>query len=178
MKTLRVLAICAAAALWSGAAYADAVPPPPDNCLDGTEGATCHGGEYCAPAGCAQDADCAAGKVCQDRQLCLGTIDCTGGFSDPDAGPFLSDRITGTCAGGVGCDAPAMCTTLKVCVASVVTTGGGTAGGSADGEDMAVSGCGCSIPAGGRGIAAGMAALSLGGALLAARRQRPRQRRR
>jgi hypothetical protein len=175
MKTVQVLAVCAATALWSGLAWADAVPPEPEDCLDGTRGSTCHGGPYCAPDSCTQDTDCTGGEVCRDRQLCLGSIDCTGGFTDPDAGPFLSDQITGACEGGAGCDAPAVCTTMKVCVAPGGSTGSGPGAGSGDGNgDMAVSGCGCSIPGAGGGIAAGMAALALGGALLSARRRRRR----
>jgi hypothetical protein len=76
----------------AGEAFADAVPPPPDNCPPGTVGVTSHGGPACekeapknCPNGwmgvtggtcmlhqCSDDSACAAdGKVCRDASLCF-----------------------------------------------------------------------------------------------------------
>lgn len=73
-------------------AWADAVPPPPDDCPAGTVGVTGHGGPHCekeapknCPNGwrgqvggncilwlCSADADCGGdGKVCRQMSLCF-----------------------------------------------------------------------------------------------------------
>lgn len=172
MKAIRMLLSCTALLLGSGAARADVVPSPPADCMEGTEGHTCHGGPYCSPKTCTQDAECGAGKVCQQMQLCVGGINCNGGW-EPDAEPTLTQNVMGTCEGGAACDAPASCTPLSLCrpVGGTGSAGGGTAGGSSLGsDDTTVTGCDCRVGAASGGSAAGLAALLAGAALLAARR--------
>lgn len=172
MKAMRVLLGCTALLLRVGAARADAVPPPPPDCLEGTEGQTCHGGPYCSPKVCAEDADCGAGKVCQPRQLCVAEINCGGGW-EPDPEPALAQNVVGTCEGGAACGPPASCVALRVCGPSSGTgSAGGAAGGSSTGrDDVTITGCDCAVGAASGAPAAGLAALLAGAALLAARRR-------
>lgn len=161
-------------------ARADVVPEPPMDCLDGTVGETCHGGPYCAPDTCTTDADCDAGEVCKDTDLCTATIDC-GGID----GPAPTTEVTASC--GEACPAGDTCSLLKVCVTAssgtggTTTTGGaggatvGGAGGSggSGGNDVVVSGCSCRVPGTGTAVgAAGALLFALGLAGLGGRRRR------
>lgn len=183
MKPAWLLAACAAMALWSGVAAADAVPEPPTDCPDGTTPNTCHGGPYCAPTSCTQDADCADGKVCRERSLCLGSISCGGGW-DPDATPDSSPQILGECGPDASCDPSAPCTPMKVCVSPGGASSSGSGDGSGDDEDLTVTGCSCRAAGAGNGLAVGAVAagvLVAGAAVFVSRRsrdQRSRQRRR
>lgn len=58
-----------AVVLATPAAWADAILPPPDNCLDGTTPASGHCGPHCEPTACTTDADCGAAK-CVELPLC------------------------------------------------------------------------------------------------------------
>ncbi len=128
----------------AGTARADAVSPPPEDCMAGTTGDTCHGGIFCRPRDCTDGSQCDFGEVCEDRELCVGQIDCTGGW-DPEAGPFYSDTVEGSCAGGAACTS-GTCQTVKVCVPPATSSGGGTAsGGSSGGATEVDQGCGCRL---------------------------------
>ncbi len=52
LSGLAVLGLVASASV----AMADVVDMEPDNCPDGSRGATCHGGPYCAPIECTSSA--------------------------------------------------------------------------------------------------------------------------
>lgn len=172
------IALFTTALLAAPPARADVVPEPPIDCLDGTVGETCHGGPYCAPATCATDADCDAGEVCKDTDLCTATIDC-GGID----GPAPTTEVTASC--GEACPAGDTCSLLKVCVTASSGTGGtggtttsggpGGAGGSGGGggNDVVVSGCSCRVPGTGTAVgAAGALLFALGLAGLGGRRRR------
>ena len=101
-------------------ALADVVGPPATGCLEGTEGATCHGGPFCRPLDCKTDADCGNGLVCKDKPQCIGSIICAG-LLPPDANPndYAQPSSDGACPNGDECVAPAACETRKVCVSDV-----------------------------------------------------------
>lgn len=181
IKTVSLIAAGLVFSLWTGAAAADVVGPAPATCPEGSRPDACHGGPFCFPLTCTQDADCTGGLVCRDRQLCLGELSCAGGFTDPDAAPPMTPQITGACASGASCDAPSACTPMKVCVSEGGTaTGGGstgTEGGSGDGDGDGGS-CNCGVAGAPGGVLTALGALAAAGAVFAARRQRPSQRRR
>lgn len=138
-------------------ASADVVGPDPTDCPVGSQGTSCHGMEYCRPRTCAATTDCAAGEVCQSRDLCITSGSCGGGFIDPDAGPpppvpVVTASCSGSCAEGT-------CEPTMVCVpeGSPPPTGGG-------------DGCGCRVTGPGSPLL-GLGALALLGALLVARRR-------
>lgn len=63
-----ILLLCAATA------HADAVPPPPADCPDGSHGRTGHAGPWCNPTTCTTDADCREeGTSCREAALCVTT---------------------------------------------------------------------------------------------------------
>ncbi|MDC3954948.1 hypothetical protein [Polyangium jinanense] len=143
-------------------ARADVVGPPPDECPEGTEGGSCHGGPYCRPIECTSDAECGNGETCKDQPLCVSTISCVG-LLPPDASPmdFETPKIEALCPNGNECMQGATCKTQKVCV---------SAASSSDGND---SGCGCRLASSGSFEASlGALALGLGAAAFARRRQR------
>ncbi|MDI3282700.1 hypothetical protein [Polyangium sp. 15x6] len=147
-------------------ARADVVGPPPDDCPEGTEGATCHGGPYCSPIECTSDAECGNGETCKAQPLCVSTIGCAG-LLPPDASPmdFERTKIEALCPNGNECTQGATCKTQKVCVPAASSSGSLS---SADG-----SGCGCRLaPSGSFEASLGALALGLGAAAFARRRQR------
>ncbi len=121
----------------SGHAYADAVPSPEDNCPAGSQGDTCHGGLFCSPNRCTDDSQCKDGQTCQQLQLCIGKIDCTGGWDPGDAGPYYYDTVEASCAGDVPC-AVGSCLSLKACAAVQSPP-------STSNETIVVEQCGCRI---------------------------------
>ena len=147
-------------------ARADVVGPPPDDCPEGTEGATCHGGPYCSPVECTSDAECGNGETCKDKPLCVSTISCAG-LLPPDANPMDYERtkIESPCPTGNECTQGATCKTQKVCVPAASSSG------SASSSD---SGCGCRLaPSAPHETSLGALALgALGAATFARRRQR------
>lgn len=184
--------VLASIVLAASPARADIVPEPATGCVDGSFGATCHAGQYCALDLCTTDADCEGGEVCNDRELCTATIDCGGG-----GGPFPTTEVTGDC--GEACPDGSACTPQKVCVSpstgttTVSSTGGaggpavGGAGGSGggggqsaggaggDGTEVVVTGCACTLDRRGRALGAASALLFAAGlAGLARRRKRSR----
>ncbi|MEZ4299450.1 MAG: hypothetical protein R3B70_31150 [Polyangiaceae bacterium] len=142
----------------AGAARADVVGPPADNCPDGAVGQTCHGGPYCAPDICAANEECSEGEVCADTELCTGTIDCGGG-----GGPSPTTSVTGTCA--AGCAAGSTCTTQKVCVPDPSKP-----------DEVVVTGCACDLPGAGTTALGGSAALLFATALAGLRARRRKRR--
>jgi MYXO-CTERM domain-containing protein len=160
---LALLTWTLAAFVWllAPAAAADAVPPPPDSCPAGSAGDSCHGGEYCRASGCTSDSDCSGGMACRELELCIGQIDCAGGW-DPDAGPSYSPTVEGSCSGGSACSAGS-CELRRVCA---MPGAGSSSGGEAEGPIEVDQGCGCSLPGtAGAGSLAGLgfvAALGLG----------------
>lgn len=128
--------LCALAALLLvSIAEADAVPPPPADCPAGSRGETCHGGPHCRPKPCDVDADCSSGETCQDLDLCLGQVDCAGGW-DPDAGPHWVDTVEGSCANGAACSR-GTCQTTEVCAPPPPPAQ----------STVVEQGCGCRLPA-------------------------------
>src|SRR5688572_26829168 len=109
----------------AGIARADVVGPEPESCPAGTIGRSCHGGPYCAPRGCAMDAECGEGAACVERTLCITRIGCAGGLP-PDADPadFEVDQVEGSCPDDCGGE----CRAERVCV-STSSVGGGSDGG-------------------------------------------------
>ena len=95
MRWLETIALGWALSLWAPVAAADAVPPPPTNCVEGSYGETCHGGPHCRPRACSDDGGCEPGESCQPLALCIDQIDCGG-----QGGPFFVDEVTGSCPGG------------------------------------------------------------------------------
>ena len=146
---------------WMGAtglAHADAVPPAPTDCPNGTVGATGHTGPYCAPASCTFDSDCREGATCREEALCLGTMSCGGHLPLVDDGfPMCTvETVHGLCESGRAC-ASGTCTTRRVCISSSV----------------APSGCSCGVGVARAGLAPVFAAL-LGITFLRRRARRSR----
>ena len=63
-----------------GAARADAVPPPPNDCPPGAIGETGHNGPYCMPKACSTDAECTdrlgydkRPRTCAPLAICVET---------------------------------------------------------------------------------------------------------
>jgi hypothetical protein len=125
-------------------AFADVVSPEPASCPEGGNPSTCHGGPHCRPLGCMTDTDCQDGRVCQERSLCVGVVNCAG-LLPPDADPSMYDvqTVEGTCSPDVPCDAGATCTTLKVCVPMNSTGSGSSSGGGPDDGAGTASSCDC-----------------------------------
>jgi len=57
--------------LWSAAASADAIRPPPKDCPAGSVGSSSHCGPECKPLACNSDDDCRDSKVCKETSLCI-----------------------------------------------------------------------------------------------------------
>lgn len=179
-------------------AHADVLPPLPEDCPDGTEASACHGGGYCYPVRCAGRAGCDDGYSCQQRDFCIGTIYCGGGW-EPDATPV--ETVEGPCENGAPCISGS-CQTVEVCVPSSGTGGsgasstGGTAGtggtptgttgtggtgatgaGSPpSGPQTVEQGCGCRVsgPEGERTLWGWLVAIAAASALCSRRRRKPR----
>lgn len=78
--------------------HADAVMPPPENCPDGSRGASGHGGPHCRPLDCASTADCREG-TCEMAELCIEKMQQGGGWGEP----FLVNAVVGTCPNNGPC---------------------------------------------------------------------------
>lgn len=94
---------------------ADAIEPPRTDCVEGSEGDSCHGGPYCRARGCTGPSDCRIGERCAARDLCALTFDC---FWD------TVPAVDGAC-GSAGCAAGSTCTSLFVCVTAPPTPDAG-----------------------------------------------------
>lgn len=96
---------------WAGVAFADKVPPPPEECPPGATPATNHGGPYCRPGTCTTDADCEGGNVCQEQALCIATD-----TYSARKGQATRQVAEGVCNNGGSCASPATCQSAKRCV--------------------------------------------------------------
>jgi len=155
--------------LQAGRARADAVPPPPTDCVAGSQGESCHGGAYCTPpTACTTSADCTGGEVCQPTALCIGQMTCYGSFVGPEGGPSNDpvQTVEGLCtAGACSADGGAACTTMSVCVSPDGTS-------SSSGGDVVVqNGCSCEA-VGVSGGSIGLAVLAFAVGLGLSRRRR------
>jgi hypothetical protein len=99
-------------------ARADVVPPPPEDCPDGSDGATCHWGGFCAARTCSEADPCEAGMTCRELALCIETVDCGGWGHHP------TDIVRASCEGGVGCRQGA-CQNVRVCSETTPPEDGG-----------------------------------------------------
>lgn len=162
LRWLVVVLLHAAISFFGVEARADAIDPPREDCPEGSRGESCHGGPYCAPASaCVDDSSCAEGETCQELDLCIGRIDCAGGWTPGEH--FWEDTVTGTCSGG-SCSSGS-CETRRVCV---------------EGEDSLRAGCRCqnasSLRAGGALLIALVPALMMLGFRRGRRRPRSEDR--
>lgn len=156
---MRHLVLIIAALLTApAAARADAVGPPPDNCVAGSRGETCHGGPFCDPDECVNDASCKDGKKCAALKVCAVEIDCRGGWSKT---PAPRTNVKGYCGAGGTCSSGA-CKTIKACIAPSAVPGDGAG-------DTPARGCSCDA-AQGSGVS-----LALGMLLLIYVGRRPRR---
>lgn len=170
LSSMAVLSF-AATVLFVYPSRADVVGPDPESCPSGSNPSSCHGGPYCSLATCTTTDQCDEGETCQSAQLCTTAIDC-GGIG----GPSETTNVLGAC--GAACT-QGTCTTHMVCAKGTPGAGGnggeGGEGGSGGGDDLAVTGCACSLENGrALGGAAGALALLAGLALTGRRRDRRR----
>ncbi len=174
LSSMAVLSF-AATMLFVYPSRADVVGPDPESCPSGSSPSSCHGGPYCSLATCTTTDECDEGETCQSASLCTTAIDC-GGIG----GPAETTNVLGAC---VEACTQGTCTTHKVCSKGTPGTGGnggtggdggaGGNGGSGGGDDLAVTGCACSLENGrALGGAAGALALLAGLALTGRRRDR------
>jgi MYXO-CTERM domain-containing protein len=179
-------------------AHADAVPPPPRNCPNGSAGETGHIGAYCRPLSCANDSECAVYGPefsCQPVALCIQIIE----YTDWNGQVYEIETVTGECSLEATCPPNAKCDESPKCATGAGTssasstaastgasgastgssasgTGASGAGGeTSDGDepDRRIEGCGCAVP-GQRSRSAG--ALLAGLALMVGAGMRRRRR--
>src|SRR5512141_1015376 len=93
----------------SGAARADMVQPPPENCPPGTHGASTHAGQYCQPRPCSETGACAAGTICSVGHLCVSERKYTN-----MTGTGTVSAVEGSCEDGVCLRGD--CRALRVCL--------------------------------------------------------------
>ena len=113
----------------ASAARADAVPPPPRNCPDGSVGETGHFGPYCRPLSCANDGECAVygpGFTCQPTSLCIEIVE----YTDWNGQTYQVETVTGTCAPDASCPPNAKCDDSPKCSTGASTTTSSSSGGS------------------------------------------------
>ena len=138
-NTVFVATIVVLCCLGSGPVLADVVPPPPNDCMEGTRGGTGHGGAYCSPKACSADSECSGGEVCRDVPLCAAEI--VGGGRRPPGTPAPKyHTILNTCAKADGseCSRPdgaqphgygdvtkGTCKAFKMCASATGSTSNG-----------------------------------------------------
>lgn len=155
--------------------FADVVSPQPETCPEGGQPATCHGGPHCRPIGCTTDSDCMDGRVCQDRSLCVGVVNCAGNIP-PDADPAMYNvqTVVSTCSPDAPCTGSDTCTTLKVCV-PMVSSGAGSSSSTGTPSDDPGTESSCSCRLGGTTGRIGALALSFGTLVSLAFRRRKKR---
>lgn len=89
------------------AARADAIDGPPA-CPPGAVGRSSHSGQWCEPAVCASDADCAStGGHCRAYRVCTRHASIPPGglgqFRDPPPSPDEVDVVVGSCEPAAAC---------------------------------------------------------------------------
>lgn len=154
MGPLLVAGLAASGLLTGARARADAIGPPPDDCVEGSAGESCHGGAYCRARGCTGPSDCMIGERCASRELCALSFDC---YWD------VVPAISGRCGPATECAAGSTCTSLFVCVPAAPLLDAGRpdagrrdagervdapapGGDAGPGERFRTSYCGCSVP--------------------------------
>ena len=108
----RLLAAAAVLLLSNPRARADDIAPPPSDCPPGAVGASSHLGEWCRPATCTTNADCAAGQTCRPGALCVEHETGTLGAHQQNA-PYTRDVVRGPDCNA--CAAPAHCLSGNLC---------------------------------------------------------------
>lgn len=118
----------------SALASADAVPPPPDSCPEGSTAVDfCHGPQTCQIATCTNDGECGAGRVCRQRMLCVREH-CCSGICCASAGcePTTYEHVAGACAGGACEELGTTCESRSVCVPGAAIDAGRVDAGRTD----------------------------------------------
>ncbi len=125
-------------------AWADALSPPPDDCPVGTQGEICHGPSHCRARACTDDSGCGGGMTCEERALCVDSINCGGGWGPPS----MVETITDSCSGSATCER-GECRTLRVCVGGASPVEGTDPVEDADGVESSTQvrswGCNCRV---------------------------------
>ena len=111
--------VLAVALLPTGAARADAIGPPPADCVPGSEAVFCHGPPTCGVLGCTSDGDCTGGRVCRPAALCIEPHACGGILGAP-----VYDHAISACAADGGCPTGGTCSNERVCVLDPTVDGG------------------------------------------------------
>ncbi len=111
--TLRLLVLMSALSFGT-LARADAVPGPPNDCIDGTRGATCHGGPHCLPIRCDDATPCPAEKECTSVEVATRDVVCSGRRLSTAPPPTPRLAVSGLCDGTRD---RSRCQTLKLCLA-------------------------------------------------------------
>ena len=118
MRSIWRVVVCGAAlVLWTSAAQADAILPPPPSCPPGSRPASTHAGPHCAPATCQKADDCTGGQTCRGVRLCVSERSYQNW-----TGVHSTRVIQGTCPDG-RCEV-GTCRTLRVCADPAVGAGG------------------------------------------------------
>ena len=117
-------------------AYADVVDSAPDDCVEGTTPDTCHGGPHCVPNRCTSDAECDGDFVCEEREYCVGVINCAGMLGPgEDPSDYDRDVIEGECGG----ECSGACNVIRLCVPPLPSGEGGggcSTGGTSTGSAL------------------------------------------
>jgi hypothetical protein len=144
----------AAALLLPASARGDAVPPPPTDCPEGSEGGTGHCGTYCMPRTCSDQAACATGTACKETKFCIEQKTCSGGKPTPydyQIPPYVRDEVKGSCV-SAACST-GTCRSISVCLPKTA---------SGDSQAATARGCSCGLAEAGGGGAALSLLLALG----------------
>jgi hypothetical protein len=130
MKTLVLIAFAMSFVLTTGGAHADGIEVPPMKCPPGAEVAFSHGGVWCAPTTCTDDARCKTGSSCVEQGLCVETYtyeDTRAAAPRPKKTAVKADVVCGP--GGV-CSS-GTCEKARRCVPGVAKKCGCAAAGDA-----------------------------------------------
>jgi hypothetical protein len=99
----------------SRGAHADAIMPPPDDCPDGLQGGSSHGGPFCEVVACSEarfhPSDCPPESYCEHRRYCVHERP---GFSID--GGFTETVATHACETVSDCDPGDRCEDVEHCV--------------------------------------------------------------
>lgn len=104
-------------------ARADAIMEPPDDCPDGLQGGSSHGGPFCQVLACSEERyhpdDCPPGSHCERRRYCVRERT---GYSI--GGPFTETVAVRACAAVSDCDPGDRCEESDHCVPFAASTHG------------------------------------------------------
>ncbi|MCC6624519.1 MAG: hypothetical protein IT385_24945 [Deltaproteobacteria bacterium] len=104
-------------------ARADVVPPPPDDCIEGTRPSTCHGGPHCRPELCPAGDTCTDGFTCQTKRVCTGELQCAGDWGGGEPPP-KTKVVLGECTSSC-----TSCEDLRLCLPAVAPKTSGSKSG-------------------------------------------------